>query len=165
MAVGWGICPYKVAGVAPDQYRYCAIDDFTPQILADGGSWAEAECLGNHAVVKVRASLATLLLIDGTPGFVRIPRRTALSESLSDLTASEKTTIQNKLNALGYSNAEILAKLGGDLALITLGDLVRFVISRWRKPVSLVDGIVSFSSTDWPSGAPRRIESVDGAVA
>ena len=42
MPVAWGICPYKLAGSGSEQYRYCAIDDFTPQIRADGGSWAEA---------------------------------------------------------------------------------------------------------------------------
>lgn len=162
--IAWGICPYKLGGPIYDQYRYCAMDDFTPQILADGGSWKEAECLGNHAVVKVRASVATLLLIDATPGFIRIPRRQSLADSLSDLTAGEKATIQAKLNALGFSNAEILAKIGNDLGNVTMGQLGRFLVSRWRRPVAIVGGNVIFELTDWHFGSPNTVENIEAAV-
>lgn len=164
MPVGWGICPMKVATVDGQQFRYCAIADFDAQIRADGGSWAYAETLGDHGIVKAVASAATLLAIDATPGFVRIPRRTMLTESLADLTAGEKTAIRDKLVALGYTLAEINAALGPDLGSRTMRDLMRFCVSRWRQPASIVDGVTVFEGTDWPR-APRPVESVEEAVA
>ena len=43
--------------------RYCAVDDFTLDVLRDGGEWSEAEVFGNRAIVRVRAGPATLARI------------------------------------------------------------------------------------------------------
>lgn len=163
MPTAWGICPMRVAGTPPEQYRYCAIEDFRAQITADGGDAHYAEILGDHAVVKVRASTATLLSIDATPGFVRIPRHVGLDEPLSDLTANEKTVLQNKLLSLGYTAGQLQNALGGDLGTKTLRDLLRFAASRWRRPKRIVADVTEFETTDWPSN-PRPVEEVAQAV-
>ena len=96
MPVSWFICPYKrrLGGTFP--IRYCAMDDYTTQIEADGGRWAESEVLGNHAIVKVSASAATLTTIAGTSGFQRIPVN-ALETTLGSLTVAQGTATRNKI--------------------------------------------------------------------
>lgn len=92
----------------------------------------EAEALGNCAVVKVRASDGTLDLIAALPGVQRIPVA-RLDDPLAELPNNAKTAIRNKLLAMGYTLAELQARFPGDLGSYTLGDVLRFAVSRRRK--------------------------------
>lgn len=165
MSVGWYLAPYKVRTERSGRpARYCAMDDFTPQIMGvDGGDWSESEILGDIAVVKVRASLATLSTIAGTAPFFRIPNHTAPSDTLGDLTGAQRNALLNKLQALGYTSAEIQAALPANWVSLTLGQVLRFAATRRLKPrwddvaqVIKVDGIVQ---------ACRPIADVDRAVS
>ena len=110
MAIAWFICPYKTKMLGSHKIRYCAMDDFTVQIRADGGRWVESEVLGNVAIVKVKAAAGTLTTLDAATGFVRLPKD-LLSSLLSDLTPAQKTAIVNKLQNMGYPLAEIQDRL------------------------------------------------------
>lgn len=132
MPIAFYIAPYK-RREGQRAARYCAMDDFTDQIAASGGAWAESEVLGDRAVVKVRASAAVLSAINAAPGMVRIPKA-ALQGTLADLTAGQKTALRNLLTDMGYSLAEIQTRFGSDLSAFTLGDVLRFAASRRRKP-------------------------------
>lgn len=156
--IAWFICPYKRRPV-PRPIRYCAIDDFTAQIRADGGDWSASEVLGNSAVVKVRASQATLDLIAAT--FQRIPL-SRLADSLSTLTSAQRTAIRDRLLALGYPDAEIRAALGSNLANRTLGDVLRFAATRRLKP--RYDALTDQIFVDGPQQPCRPIADVDTAV-
>jgi hypothetical protein len=142
MALAWFVCPYKrltrlVAGVPTPVVpptRYCAMDEFTAAIAADGGTWDETEILGDHALVKVRADPTTLVTINAAPGFLRIPGHFDLSDTLGDLTAGQRNAILAKLEALGYSNAEVVAALPANWQAVTLGQVLRFAASRRLKP-------------------------------
>lgn len=135
MALAWFICPYKRfnPGKTPP-IRYCAMDDFTAQIAADGGAWSETEILGDCALVKVRAASGTLTTINAAVGFVRIPSHFDLSDTLGDLTANQRNAILNKLLALGYDQTEIDAALPADWQSVTLGEVLRFAARRRLKP-------------------------------
>lgn len=131
MALAWFVVPYKRRN--PGEFpakRYCAMDDFTTQIFADGGNWDETEILGDHALVKVRAAAGTLTTINAAPGFLRIPGHFDFSDTLGDLTANQRTAILDKLLALGYPQTEINAALPADWTLITLGQVLRFASRR-----------------------------------
>jgi hypothetical protein len=162
MPIAWFICPYKRGpniGLGPS--RYCAMDDFTNQIITDGGTWSETEILGNHAIVKVRASDVTLTKIADGQGFVRMPKA-VLTEPLSDLGATAKTSIRNKLTALGYSLSEVRNALGDDLGSKTLADVLRFAAKRRLKP--RYDKDTDTIILDGPEHPVRPIEDVDKAV-
>jgi phage terminase large subunit-like protein len=141
------------------------MDEYTAVIFANGGNWSESEVLGNHAVVKVRASAATLTTIAADVRFHRIPVA-LLDDTLASLTNAQIDAISNKVQALGYSLAEIQAALGTTRAQIrqkTLRQVLRFVASRRIKPrydantqaVVFDTGVVE---------TPRSIEDVDAAV-
>ncbi len=148
MATAWFICTYKramvwdkVNGVWVNMQppaRYCAMDDFTPQINADGGAWSEIEVSGGYAVVKVRASSATLTTIGGTAGFTRVPvTAPTLSTTLSTLTSEQRNALLTLIGNMGYTPAEISAALGSTLATWrghTLGNVLRFIASKRLKP-------------------------------
>lgn len=164
MSIAWFICPYKRLIGAQHPARYCALDDFTPDILADGGDWAETEVLGDVALVKVRASDATLTAINAAPGMLRIPNHVSLTDTLGDLSGTQRTAIRNKLNAMGYSLDEIAAVIPatGNWASITLGQVLRFAASRRLRPrydspsdTIVCDGVIQ---------SCRTVESVSGAV-
>ena len=74
MALGWFVCPYvrRNPGETPAE-RYYIVDDLTATICADGGDWDETEILGDVALVKVRASVATLTLVRNLAGVFTIP--------------------------------------------------------------------------------------------
>lgn len=137
------------------------MDDFTPAIRADGGDWAEAEVLGQHAIVKVRAGAATLTAIGAAAGFDRIPLA-ALDDPLSSLSAGQRAALRARVEALGYSAAEIAAALPGDLGSYTLRQLLRFVASRRRKVRydAATDSIVD----DGPVQPVRMVDHLDGVV-
>jgi len=157
MALAWFICPYKRMnpGKTPPT-RYCAMDDFTVDIRADGGDWDETEILGDHAIVKVRAETTTLTTINAAPGFMRIPTHTDLMATLGGLTAGQRNAILNKLEALGYSNAEVVAALPANWQAVTLGQVLRFAATRRLKPRydSGTDTIIC-------DGAEQPVKSID----
>jgi hypothetical protein len=139
MAYGWFVVPYKRRnpGQTPPE-RYPSMDDFTAQISADGGVWSETEILGDSALVKVRASAATLALISGTAGVFTIPTRFfRLEDSFADLTNGERSQISSAILSLGYTQAELDAAMGTTLALWrakTLGDLLGLAATRRLRP-------------------------------
>ncbi len=114
------------------------MDDFTVQILADGGTWDETEILGDKALVKVRALAATLATISGAAGFFTIPTRFfRLEDSFVDLTNGERNQITSAILSLGYTQAELDAAMGTTLTqwrARTLGDLLRMAATRRLKP-------------------------------
>lgn len=165
MALAWFLAPYKVGTDEEGQpFRYVAVHDFTAQILADGGVWREAEMLGDFAVVKVRASAATLTAINAAPGVLRVPNHTTLTDTLGDLTAGQRTAILNFALARGFTQAQIDAALPANWANVTLGQVLRFLISRWQRPSAIVAGATIFENTDWAGGAPSTIEAVAARV-
>lgn len=142
--MSWFLCPYKRRPGTHLPSRYCAMDDFTAQLILDGADpqspWAEEECLASSpdigvAVVKVSslAKPATLAAINAAPGFIRIPVA-RLDDPLSTLSNAQKTAIRNKVLALGYTAQEVQAALGTDLGTRTLRELLQFVLSRRRQP-------------------------------
>ena len=133
MSLTWFICTYKRRIGTRHPTRYCAMDDFTDAIRLDSGDWAETEVLGNYAIVKVRASDATLSSIAGAAGFVRLPVD-RLNDSLVALNGGQIRTLRDRLIDMGYDDAEIDSSLGVNLSVRTLGDLLRFAASRRRKP-------------------------------
>jgi hypothetical protein len=162
MAYAWFLCPYKrrVSEVRPT--RYCAMDDFTAAVRSDGGDWSETEVLGDAALVKVRASDATLTTIAGTAGFHRLLNKVLLSGSLSDLTALQLNFINTRLLALGYSQAEIDAASGGDWRTKTLEDLLQMIAKRRLRP--RYDADSDLIVLDGPEQPVRSVSSVDKAV-
>lgn len=162
MATSWFICPYKRTPNTRVPQRYCAMDDFTPQILADGGDWSESEVLGGYALVKVRASDITLTLIAGTAGFQRIPNSLRLTDTLGSLTNGQLNAINNQLLAMGYTQSEITAALGNNFKSRTLGQVLRFAASRRLKPRydTISDAIV----LDGPVQTCKLVDDVDSEV-
>lgn len=133
MPTAWFIAPYKQVLSAEGPTRYCAMDDATTLIRADGGDWHESEYLGDRAIVKVRASTTTLADIATAPGIRRLPKD-RFDDPLSDLTTAQKRAIRDELLDAGYTIQEIRARFGNDLGAYTLADVIRFALSRRRKP-------------------------------
>lgn len=160
MAIGWFLCPYRRVTDMSRPARYCAMDEFTTTIRADGGDWHEAEVLGNQAIVKVKASVLTLTTIAGAPEFRQIPLQ-RLDDSLSTLTAGQRTAIRDELLAAGYTLAEVQAALP-DLSTVTLRDVLRFLATRRLKPRydQATDSIV----LDGPVQACTDISLLDKSV-
>ncbi len=161
MATAWFICPYKRKLNYPSPLRYCAMDDFTPQIHGEGGRWSETEVLGGYAIVKARASDALLTTIAGTAGFQRLPVA-LLTEPLSSLTGAQRTAIRNRILAMGYTDAEITTALGANIGQRTLGQVLRFAASRRLKP--RYDAIQDVIVCDGPVQSCRLIDDVDREV-
>lgn len=159
MAIGWYICPMvRRIGVARPE-RYCSMDDFTDQIVAEGGTWSESEILGNVALVKVRASAITLASLAGT--FQRIPL-SRLDDPLGSLTAIQRQSLKTFVLNLGYTVQEVQDALGTDLSGVTLGQLLRFMASRRLTPRydSGTDTIVC----DGDAVGCRGIDHLDSSV-
>ncbi len=165
MAYAWFICGYKTRPYRPNM-RYCAMDDFTAQINADGGAWSESEVLGGYALVKVRAGATTLTTIGGTAGFHRIQNHWILSDLLSDLTTAQRTAINSRLLAMGYTQAEIDAVMGSNLAAWrtkTLLQLLNFAAQRRLKP--RWDAVLQQIVLDGENVTPKYITVVDSEVS
>ncbi len=163
MTVAWFIVPYKRMAGAHQPTRYCSMDDFTASILADGGAWSETEVLGSVALVKVRASDATLTTINAAAGMLRIPNHFALSDTLGDLTAGQRTAIVNQLQTMGYDITEIRNVMpAGGWASVTLGQVLKFAATRRLRPRydSGTDTIIC----DGASDPVRPVDDVDGEV-
>ena len=160
MAVAWFFAPYKRRDMGGIPGRYCAMDDFTTQIRADGGSWSEAECLGNQAVVKVRASQVTLDAINSVPEMLRIPLG-LLNAPLSTLPFQQRTAIRARLEGLGYSLTEIATAIP-DLGQATLRDVLRLALTRRLKPrYDVATDSIVLDGSEQPT---RAFEDVDRNV-
>jgi len=113
--------------------RTCRISEFRDAILADSGKFRVVEVLGNHAIVKVLATVETLQAIAAADGINRFPKD-QLNDSLSSLTTNQKDFLNTKIQALGYSLSEIRDRFGDDLGSYTLGDVIKFIAKRRKKP-------------------------------
>ena len=168
MAVAWFVCGYvrrvdaEGAPIVPPE-RYCAMDDYTDIIAADGGAWSETEVLGGYALVKVRATEDTLTIIAGVTGILRIPRVWDLSTTLATLSTAQRTAIRNKILAMGYTEAEITAALGTNIAQRTLGQVLRFAAQRRLKP--RWDVANDLIVLDGAYESCRSVDSVDAEVS
>jgi hypothetical protein len=138
------------------------MDDFTADIVADGGSWSETEILGNHAIVKVNAAPATLATINAEPGFIRLPKD-SLNSTLGDLTTPQKNAIKNKLNALGYSNQEIADALPDNWQAVTLRQVLRFAATRRLK--ARYDANTDTIHLDGDVQPVKDVDTVDGEIS
>jgi hypothetical protein len=128
----WFVCPYKsVPGMS--NARYCAMDEFTPEIQSTGGSWSESECLGNHAVVKVTAPDSLLDNIRAAEGFVELPIE-FLWKPLSGMPMMQQYVLIGKAQELGYSIEEIQTHFPNDLGTYTLRDMLNFILTRRYDP-------------------------------
>lgn len=160
MPTAWFITNYKI-GNRGRVIRYCAMDDFTPQIFGEGGNWTETEVLGSNAIVKVRASQATLDTIAATTGYYRVPLA-KIDMTLGQLTQQQRTNIRDKILAMGYTQTEINSKLGSNWQNVTLRQVLKFIATRRLKPrwdadaeAIKVDGIIQNC---------RSIESVENEI-
>lgn len=159
MPIGWYIVPYKIRRKNGMISRYPAIDDYTRQIFAASGDWAETEILGDRAIVKVRASDSILAVLDGQ--YKRLPKD-ILDDSLSDLSAAVKTALKNELLDMGYSLVEIQQTFGADIGLFTLRDVLKFMTTRRLKP--RYDAPTNTIIVDGIEQKCRPLESVDKQV-
>ena len=162
MAIAWYIAPYKINQEAPGwlkNIRYCAMDDYTDVIFAEGGDWTETEILGNRAIVKVRASLAILTILNSV--FKRIPKN-RLDDPLSDLPTAVKQALKNEALDMGYTIAELQARFPNDLGTYTLKDVLKFYAKRRLKP--RYDSVVDEIKVDGIEQTCRPIESVYAEV-
>lgn len=163
MPVGWFIAPYVRDPTAlPRIRRYVIVDDLTAAIRADGGDWSETEVLGQAAIVKVRASAATLALVAALPGVSRLPVN-QLDDPLSTLTTPQKNAIRTRVLALGYTLPEIQARFPNDLGTYTLRQLLGFIASRRRKV--RYDAQADAILDDGPEQPVRPLAEIDSAVA
>ena len=160
MPIGWFLCPYQRRLAALHPTRYCAMDDFTSLIEADGGTWREAEVLGDRAMVKVRASAATLAIINGAAGFRKIPLA-VLDDSLASLTEGQRTAIKNEILDAGYSLAELNAA-HPDLSATTLRQILQFLTRRRLTP--RYDQPTDTIVCDGPLQPCTSPDELDGAV-
>jgi len=164
MAIGWFICPYLVEnnpGRWPKYKRTVPFKHIVAQMNVEGGTWAGSECLGNHIVVKIRASTETLQLVNDIAGVIRLPKN-LLSSALSDLTVQQKTVIVNKLRDLGYPISEIREHLGSDISDKTLGDVLRFAVRRRLTP--RFDETIGEMVLDGPERPTNSIDKIDDMV-
>ncbi len=159
-ASGLFLAPYKRRLPAPAPSRYCAMDDFTAQIRASGGRWAETEILGNVCLVKVRASSTLLTTIAATSGFFRIPLD-RLDAPLSSLSTTQRNNLRSRVLVLGYTSTEFNTAIP-NLAAATLGDVLRFAARRRLQP--RYDVATDTIVLDGLAQPVRPIESVDQEV-
>jgi hypothetical protein len=136
------------------------MDDFTAQIKADGGRWAETEILGDRAIVKVNASPATLTTIANTATFRRIPL-TLLNDPLSSLSTAVQNAIRQEVLDAGYTLAEVNARFP-NIASATLGDVLRFMAT--RRLSTRYDRGTDTIILDGAIKPCRSVDSVDSEV-
>jgi hypothetical protein len=164
MPIGWYIVPNGTKPNLRDAAKrdiYCLMDDYTVQILADGGDWSNTEVLGGRNIVKVRASDATLTMLAGL--FLRIPVA-RLDDTLASLSTTQKNRIQQELNDMGYSNAEITSVLGNFnlIGTKTLRQLLNFMGT--RRQIARYSAATDTLVYDGAIVAPTPVEAVDAAV-
>jgi hypothetical protein len=154
--IGWFLAPYRRLVGARIPTRYCAMDDFTDQVVG----WSETEVLGQHAVVKVDATAAVLTAIAGASGFQRIPVA-RLDDPLSSLTTQQRNAIRTKIISLGYTAEELDAAFP-DIRDFTLRQVLLFVCRRRRKV--RYDQVTDTIIDDGPDQPVRPLADVDAAV-
>ena len=161
MPIAWYIAPYKIRQNTPDglnNERYCAMDDYTDDIIyTDKGNWSESEVLGNRAVVKVKASVSTLTVLDGV--FMRMPKD-GIDDSLVAVSIAGKAALKNEGLDMGYGNIEWDEEFPNNLGTYQLKDILHFYTKRRLKPrfdgnKIIIDGIEQVC---------RTIESVNTEV-
>jgi hypothetical protein len=167
MPVGWFIAPYDVydRGDGRPVRRNAPGLRFQAQITADGGTWRDFDLPKGNALVKVRASAATLQAIAAEADITRLPKD-LLDSPLADLTVQQRNAIQTKLNELGYSNAEITAALGADLRQRTLREVLRLAARRmtlYRRGPGVAEVLYDGGELDHPD-PEAALTSLDGAV-
>ena len=165
MSIAWFISPYNVEKDVkyPGHWkRTPKILELQNQIFGDSGAWAGSEALGNVVVAKIRASDQTLNNIAALTGVIRLPKN-LLSQSLSDLTATQKNAIVNKLRNMGYPLQEIRDYLGNDIASNTLGDVLRFAVRRRLTPrLDTTSGELVVDGDERPT---KSIDATDDEVS
>lgn len=166
MATTWFIVPYtrkiEANGERPGSAtRWADLNNHQDIIDTDAGAWAEVEVLGNRAVVKVRASQATLDTLAGL--YLRIPL-TALTMQLNQLTQAQRNRIHTELNDMGYTDPEIVSKLGAinNIGQRTLGEVLRFAAT--RRQVARFDVTSSSFILDGPIQACESIDALDTSI-
>jgi hypothetical protein len=137
------------------------MDEYTSEILTEGGNWGNVEVLGGYNIVKVKASDTTLTKLGGL--FLRVPVA-SLDNKLSSLTAAQKTRVRDVINAMGYSDADIQAVLGNfsNIGQKTLAQLLNFIASKRQigRYSSLTDSIVY----DGAIVTPIPVDDIDTAI-
>jgi hypothetical protein len=162
MPTAWYIVPYKRRPAWPPT-RYPAIDDHTAQIRALAGEWTETEILGNRCIVKVRAPAAALEQLATLPNYKRLPKD-RLDDPLADLPPAALTALRDEILDQGYTLAEIQARFpDANLANTTLGDVLRFMATRRRKP--RWDPDVEEIVLDGPVQTSRPVDEVDRVIS
>lgn len=163
MPVGWFLAPYvREAQASPRIVRYCIVGDVLEDIRAAGGDAAWTEVLGQHAIVKVKASDSLLTQVASLAGVTRIPAG-RLDDPLSTLSTAQKNAIGTKVRSLGYTMAELQTRFPNDLGTYTLRDLLKFIATRRRKVRydKATDSIID----DGVEQPVRPVEDVDADVA
>lgn len=160
MPVAWYAAPY-VPDPSRPRARMVAIEAYTSMIQQDQGAWSETEILGGWAVVKVRATQATLDLIAQDTQFRRIPL-TRLDDSWATLSPAQRNALRSFAVSLGYTTQELTAALGSDLSAVTLGQFLRFCATRRRKP--RWDETTGTIVLDGPVQPCRSVDDVDRSV-
>lgn len=163
MDLGWFITTYlENVNAKPNPKRWCAMNNYTVQILASGGKWEEVEVGANFAIVKVKTTTAILNTIAQDVLFTKIPGK-LLTDSLATLTQAQKTTITNLLNQMGYTAQEVQTGLGNNIANKTIGDVLNFCATRRIPP--RFDPIAKKIVFDKPSApCTNNVSGVDGRV-
>ena len=159
--IAWYIAPYKIKkeplGATHHNRRYCAMNDYTSVIYGEGGQWSETEILGNRAIVKVRASEATLQILDG---IYKRMLKDDVNDSLSSLSAGEIQTQKNEAIDMGYSLAEVEEYYNKGVS--TLKDIFKLYTKRRLKP--RYDSVTDTIYIDGVVQKCKSIEIVDTKV-
>lgn len=128
------LAPYeRRVGPGGRPARRCALARILPDQKAGGTEpFVEAEGLGGFAVALIvdddlRAQAAA------APGILAFPK-IPLTATLGEVNASTRSELRDAAAAMGYTMAEIRQALGTDLASVTLLRLLRFMVSRRRRP-------------------------------
>jgi len=161
VALGFFLVPYRHRPLCGRLGRVCGMVDFDAQIRADGGAWREVEILGDRAIVKVRATAATLDAIAAVTGVQRIPLE-RLDDSLSTLPRPQLNTIRKAILECGYTTEELNARLP-DLSVVTLRDVLRFLATRRLKP-RYTDATRTAIVCDGPVLSCGSVEALDADV-
>jgi len=136
VAVAWFIGPYVRDDTAGHEYpaRFFLSADFFEQLALNGGTWAgPVEILGNHAILKVRAGAGVLQAIDDLPDVDGIAKD-LLDDQLADLPPAAQQRLRDLALELGYTLQELNDRFPEPIGTYTLGDVLRFLGSRWRRP-------------------------------
>ena len=168
MTIAWFLCSYKrKTGNRIFPTRVCAMNDFTPDIISEGGAWSETEVLGDQALVKVRASdtLLTTIADAGHLNLTKFLAKMNLADSLSDLTNANRNVIENRLRQNGYTQSEIDAALGSNLTAWrarTFGDLLNLIAAKRLEP--RYDSANDLIICDGTARACKPVSKVDKEV-